>query len=185
MRLLGPAGACRCVSCPRGPHPNFKSRATSSSWLRQVGPPQVGPPVLTPRAPGLHRYYVRGRQHLEFSLGATELGVCRRTCQVTERNGRESQASGQRTQGRAEEEEKAVWKPTRDPEKRVISSPGTRRCEGRVLLETNESWRPGRQPPATLGSFHLLRPYNTHSPPSALPKPRLECPAATCGCPLP
>lgn len=151
-----PAGTGRGLQVcelPTWASPKLQEPGHKQLLAEAGGPPAGGPPYAHPQSPR-SSWILRARQAaLGFSLEATEPGACRRRCQVTERNGRESQASGQRTQGRAEKEEKAVWKPTRDPEKQVISSPGTRRWEGRVLLETNESWRPGRQPPATLGSF--------------------------------
>lgn len=64
-----------------------------------------------------------------------------------------------------------------DPEKWVISSPGTWALGRAIPLGNPQRSRPGQQPLATPGDFSSSQPSSTrYSPHPALPGPQLKCP---------
>lgn len=64
-----------------------------------------------------------------------------------------------------------------DPEKWVISSPGTWALGRAIPLGNPQRSRPGQQPLATPGDFSSSQPSSTrNSPHPALPGPQLKCP---------
>lgn len=104
----------------------MESRAIASPWLGQVAlRPQA---LCAPPEPKVSTDAAR-----EQGTGAR-----RRTCQVTERNGRAPQGWGQRTQGREDKEEKAVRKPARIPRNGLSQVPGPGPWGGRFLWETHK-----------------------------------------------
>lgn len=114
----------------------MESRAIGSPWLGQVGlRPQA---LCAPPEPKVFTDAARETGCPGASRSEQGTGARRRTCQVTERNGRAPQGWGQWTQGREGKEEKAVRKPARIPRNGLSRVLGPGPWGGRFLRETHK-----------------------------------------------